>query len=159
MRKEQVAMSSAFEPRVAEALHRRLAAFRPDAKRLWGRMTAHQAVVHMTDAFRMAVRERPIPDRSTLLLRTVGRWIAFHTPLRWPQGFRAPRELDQERGGSPPARWEQDLEALHGALDRFVGDSAHVHGNVHAVFGPLSRREWGVWGYRHTDHHLRQFGL
>ena len=23
----------------------------------------------------------------------------------------------------------------------------------------LTRDEWMVWGYRHTDHHLRQFGV
>lgn len=122
-------------------------------------MNAHQAVVHMTDSFRMALGERPIPDKSTFALRTVGRFVAFHTPLPWPRGFRAPRELDQEKAGSPPAGWERDLEALHGALDRFVADPASVDGRVHGVFGPLSRREWGVWGHRHTDHHLRQFGL
>ena len=25
--------------------------------------------------------------------------------------------------------------------------------------GPLTREEWLIWGYRHTDHHLRQFAL
>ncbi|NIP78404.1 MAG: hypothetical protein GWM90_04055, partial [Gemmatimonadetes bacterium] len=52
-----------------------------------------------------------------------------------------------------------DLAALRAALDRYAADPAGVAGNVHAAFGPLSRKEWGVWGYRHTDHHLRQFGL
>jgi hypothetical protein len=151
-------MDSAFDPRAVEELHGRLDRFRPGVPRRWGRMTAHQAIVHMTDAFKMALGERPIRDKSTRLLRTVGRWIGFHTPLPWPRGFRAPRELDQERDGSSPDRWDRDLEALHAALDRFAAD-ADVDGRVHAVFGPLSRKEWGVWGYRHTDHHLRQFGF
>ena len=29
----------------------------------------------------------------------------------------------------------------------------------HQVFGELTRNEWMIWGYRHLDHHLRQFGL
>lgn len=152
-------MPSAFDPQAVEELHRRLDRFRPEARRSWGRMTAHQAVTHMTDAFRMALGERPIRDKSTWPLRTVGRWIGFHTPLPWPKGFRAPRELDQERDGSAPDSWDRDLEALRAALDRFAGDPDRLVGQVHAVFGPLSRHEWGVWGYRHTDHHLRQFGL
>jgi hypothetical protein len=152
-------LASAFDPQVVDSLRRRLAAFRPEAERHWGRMNAHQAVVHMTDSFRMALGERPIPDQSTFALRTVGRFVAFHTPLPWPRGFPAPSGLDQERDGSPPASWDRDLEALQGALDRFVADPASVDGNVHGVFGPLSRGEWGVWGHRHTDHHLRQFGL
>ena len=152
-------MPSAFDPQAAAELHRRLDTFRPDAERRWGRMTAHQAITHMTDAFRMALAERPIRDKSTRLLRTFGRWIGFHTPLPWPRGFRAPRELDQERGGTTPEDWDRDLAALHGALDRFVADADALEGRIHAVFGPLTRREWGVWGYRHTNHHLRQFGL
>ena len=59
-------MASAFDPQVAESLHRRLSGFRPDAQRQWGRMTAHQAVVHMTDTFRMALGERPIPSAELL---------------------------------------------------------------------------------------------
>jgi hypothetical protein len=31
-------------------------------------------------------------------------------------------------------------------------------GPVHPLFGRLSFREWGVATYKHTDHHLRQFG-
>ena len=27
----------------------------------------------------------------------------------------------------------------------------------HPFFGPLTRKDWGVLGYRHSDHHLRQF--
>jgi hypothetical protein len=152
-------MASAFDPAAVAALHRRLDGLTPDAARRWGRMTPHQAVVHMTDAFRMALGERPIRDRSTRLLRTVGRWVGFHTPFPWPRGFRAPYEVDQERGGTPPDEFGRDLRALHDALDRFAAAAGAIDGRVHAVFGPLSRREWGVWGYRHTHHHLRQFGL
>lgn len=152
-------MPSAFDPRSVAELHRRLDGFRPDAERRWGRMTAHGAICHMADTFRMALGERPIRDKSTPFLRTVGRWIGLHTPLPWPKGFRAPHEVDQERGGTPPAVWERDLAELHAALDRFAADPDRLDGAVHAVFGPLSSREWGIWGYRHTDHHLRQFGL
>jgi hypothetical protein len=32
------------------------------------------------------------------------------------------------------------------------------YGPVHPLFGRLSFREWGTTTYKHTDHHLRQFG-
>jgi hypothetical protein len=30
---------------------------------------------------------------------------------------------------------------------------------VHPIFGKLSQGDWLTWGYRHVDHHLRQFGV
>jgi hypothetical protein len=30
---------------------------------------------------------------------------------------------------------------------------------VHPVFGTLSGKAWGALGWRHLDHHLRQFGV
>ena len=30
---------------------------------------------------------------------------------------------------------------------------------THPFFGALTREEWMIWGYRHTDHHLRQFAV
>jgi hypothetical protein len=29
----------------------------------------------------------------------------------------------------------------------------------HGAFGPMTPADWHRWAYRHTDHHLRQFGL
>ena len=29
---------------------------------------------------------------------------------------------------------------------------------AHGLFGVMSRRDWQRWAYRHTNHHLRQFG-
>lgn len=30
---------------------------------------------------------------------------------------------------------------------------------VHPGFGRMSQSDWLRWGYRHVDHHLRQFGV
>ena len=34
-----------------------------------------------------------------------------------------------------------------------------VKPKTHSLFGQLSTDEWGVLGYRHLDHQLRQFGV
>jgi len=34
-----------------------------------------------------------------------------------------------------------------------------AEGAAHPLFGRLTTAEWGRWGYRHMDHHLRQFGV
>jgi hypothetical protein len=33
------------------------------------------------------------------------------------------------------------------------------HGGAHGLFGTMSLRDWQRWAYRHTNHHLRRFGI
>jgi hypothetical protein len=65
-------------------------------------------------------------------------------------------EMDQRAGGTPPGEFRDDLRELVDLMERF----AVCEGGWprHPVFGVMSRNDWGRWGYRHTDHHLRQFG-
>jgi hypothetical protein len=51
------------------------------------------------------------------------------------------------------------MAALHEATDRFIRELPTVARRPHFLFGPLSEAQWARWGYRHMDHHLRQFGL
>jgi len=43
-------------------------------------------------------------------------------------------------------------------MERIGAGPREGDGPVHPLFGRLSFREWGVATYKHTDHHLRQFG-
>ena len=83
--------------------------------------------------------------------------VALQLPLRWPHGVRTRRDVDQERGGTPPAEFATDVATLVSACNRFAaGEGMRA---THFLFGPLSAEEWGRWGYKHMDHHLRQFGV
>jgi hypothetical protein len=44
-------------------------------------------------------------------------------------------------------------------MDRFLRVPRDFEFADHAIFGPLSEQEWMIWAYRHSDHHLRQFGV
>ena len=58
-------------------------------------------------------------------------------------------------GGTPPVEWAEDTAALRGWIEGFCERERYA---AHPIFGPLSRKEWGVWAFRHVDHHFRQFG-
>jgi hypothetical protein len=47
------------------------------------------------------------------------------------------------------------LQALHALAAATDGSLEPAHG----FFGAMSTRDWQRWAYRHTDYHLRQFGL
>jgi hypothetical protein len=150
-------MNTLAESSIREALRERLARLTPEAQRLWGRMTAHQMVCHLNDAFDAVTGERLVSPSITILSSTFVRWIALHTPLPWPKGVETRPEIDQVNGGgTPPSEWAVDTGKLGTWIESFL-DRARF--NVHPMFGPLSAREWGIWGFRHLDHHFRQFGV
>ena len=120
-------------------------------------MTPHQAICHLADGFRMALRERSVAvlgNRYKPLLRLV----ALRLPLRWPRGIQTMPEVRQGGGGTPPAEFERDRQELLALMARFVSAPPADLAPVHPAFGPMRRADWGIWACRHLDHHLRQFG-
>jgi hypothetical protein len=137
----------------------RLEQLRSESPRGWGRMTPHQMLCHLADSFRCAMGLREASPASSLLRRTLLRWVALHTPIPWPRGVPTRPELDARRGGSRPAGFDDDGRELRSLIVRFSTGSPAFEWAAHPLFGRLSEREWGHWGYRHADHHLRQFGV
>jgi hypothetical protein len=136
---------------------RRVRLLSPEARPLWGRMSAPQVICHLSDAFRMAMGAMTVRPATGFLERTVVKWIALHAPLRWPPRVRTVPEIDQQVAGTRPGEFAADLAQLEAALALFTGEPRTFDWAVHPIFGPLSEREWLRWGYLHMDHHLRQF--
>ena len=151
-------MKTIFDATTRAAIESRVETMRADSRRQWGTMTPHQAVCHLSDAFKVALGDRPVtsPARPA---QTLMRFVALHVPLRWPHGVKTLAEVEQGIGGTPPAEFEADRRDLVAQLHRFcTRDGTPGPWPSHPIFGALSTPEWGVWGYRHMDHHLRQFG-
>lgn len=140
-------------------LFQRLRRARPDSARLWGRMTAHQMVCHLSDCSRMALGQKHTSDVSSLLGRTVIKFLALYVPLQWRPGFETRPEVDQEIGGTRPVEFAADLKEAEQLLALVGSRAARAEWPDHPVFGRMSGTDWLRWAYLHTDHHLRQFGL
>lgn len=144
-------------PEIRESLVQRARQLRRDSPRAWGRMTAHQMVWHATGALQSALGELELPDLGNWFSRSVVRYVALHTSLAWPKGTPTSPVLDAVRHPEPTTSFDDDLQQLCACIERF--SRANVEGQRHVVFGPMSQAEWQHWGWRHTDHHLRQFKL
>jgi hypothetical protein len=119
-------------------------------------MTANQMVCHLNDSFDAAAGTKYASQASGLFQRTVLKWVALRTPLPWPHGVPTRPEMEQGRGGTPPSEWGADCAALS---HRIAGFANLQNFGRHPIFGAMSRPDWCIWGYRHVDHHLRQFGV
>ena len=98
------------------------------------------------------------------------------TPRRW--GTLTPHELlchladatemvtcarpspmhDPRAEGTRPSQFEKDRARLLEAMDALAAADGSLEPS-HGLFGDMSARDWQRWSYRHTDYHLRQFGL
>ncbi len=149
-------MSTLADPMVRAACRARIQRLDANAGPKWGRMTAPQMVCHLNDSFRVGMGEKYASPATSLLQRTLVKWIALRTPLRWPPGVPTRPEIEQGRGGTPPGEWDADRAELFKLMDAFAEKQTF---GVHPTFGKMSERDWLIWGYRHVDHHLRQFGV
>jgi len=140
-----------------DALAGRLSRLTPDSQRVWGTMTPHEMLCHLSDSFHGMLGERPVSSGNwSLLRRRVFKWIALHTQLPWPKGIDTRPEVNPHRTGTRPIEFERDRAELLTVMRRFVApDSRYV---PHPMFGEMTRDEWMTWTFRHVDHHLRQFG-
>lgn len=136
----------------------RIRTVRPETVRLWGRMSAHQMVGHLADAFRMATGERRVRIAASLFNRTVLKWLVLYLPARWPRGIPTSPEIDQERGGTKLGGFSSDVAQVEALLEIVTAPTTRLDGRPHPMFGRMSRAAWLRWGYLHADHHLRQFG-
>jgi len=135
----------------------RLRRVTPASRPRWGTMTAHQMICHLADSFRVTLGERESSSAATPFRRIVAKRMVLHTDLPLPRGVRATPELSQDAQGTSPSEFAADLGALVRLIERSVQPNA-PRPNPHPGFGEITRAEWARFNWRHTDHHLKQFG-
>jgi hypothetical protein len=145
-----------FNPGQRRDLLARIDRLDPTRPPRWGKMTPHEMVCHMIDHYKMAVEpeQRPVRVRNTLLRFQPFKWFAvYHAPI--PRGMlTAPREMRLTR----PENWDEDLERLKSLVETFAGMQQKTDWPDNIMAGSLDGNGWSALLYRHTDHHLKQFG-
>ncbi|HEX8851014.1 MAG TPA: DUF1569 domain-containing protein [Gemmatimonadaceae bacterium] len=149
-------MKTLWQESARRSLLDRASRLTPASRPLWGSFTVDRMLAHVVDGFRMAMgdlatrpKRVPIPINrwplNVLFLHLVG--MPKHAPTAPELLSRAPDSIDAE------------LRELEAQLARFASMRDRTDWPAHPFFGKLSRRSWGVLGYKHLDHHLRQFGV
>ena len=125
----------------------------PHSRRRWGTMSLPKAVCHMADQLAAALGELEVKPMRGIARWPGVSWLVVHV-LPVPRGVpTAPELLGTDLGELEEARAH-----LKGVLERFAANGEGGEWREHPAFGRLSGREWGKLGWKHMDHHLRQFG-
>ena len=149
-------MRTVADSRVLEGLVRRLERLTPATPRRWGTLCAHEMLCHLADASASVLARSGGGDAPT---RRVRKLLALYTSIPWPHDLRTPPHVDQRIGGTPPGVFALDRERAIAGLRALGSAPPNAFPTAHGHFGAMIPRDWQRWGYRHTDHHLRQFGL
>jgi hypothetical protein len=147
-------MKTLFDDRRRREFQDRLGRLTPSTPPQWGKFDAARMVVHVADSLKMALGTLPakskrLPIRHPPLKQLLVYW------LPWPKGVPTAPEL-LERS---PTDWDAEVAALLALMEEAGTVPRDFVWPEHPAFGRMSRRAWGVLGYRHLDHHFRQFGV
>lgn len=130
-----------------------------DARPLWGTMTPNEAVVHLSDALRHPLGDRPAVIPPPSWFRHVFlKWLVLWVLPRYPKGAKTKPAFDPRQGGTKPGEFARDVAMLEELNARFVAGAGSIPVE-HTRFGPMRERDWLRWWWMHNDHHLRQFGV
>lgn len=146
-------MPSLFEPSVRTSMQSRVDTLTAATQPLWGRMNVGQMVVHCGMQLKLGLGEM----QAAHFKSPVGRFPLKHLViyvLPTPKGVPTLPEIRDPLTG--------DFQKDQGELKTLIGRFAAIPGGttmpVHAAFGTLSHRQWGLLAAKHLDHHLKQFG-
>ena len=127
----------------------------PGHQALWGKFTVDRMLAHLVDAFRMGLGEIEVRPKKVPL---IGSWpfnVLFIRLVGMPKNAPTAREIIAR----PPSSIDAEIAELEAAMQRFAAQRGRREWPAHPAFGALSATSWGILGYTHTDHHLRQFGV
>jgi hypothetical protein len=136
------------------AISRRVQSLSASSTAQWGSMDVTGMLKHLRLSALMAVGELSVPSANKRAFQMFPLKHLILYVLPFPKGAPTARELKPDVGAS----FEEERSALLAMLERIGTGLREGAGPDHPLFGPLSWREWGVATYKHTDHHLKQFG-
>jgi hypothetical protein len=148
-------MATFWDPAIRDDICRRVERLTSNHKPAWGKMNVAQMLAHLNDANRMAAGELATVPKNTALRRWPLKQLVVYV-LPWPKGVPTAPELLARVDG---ADFAAEQAAFRAIVERLATRPAAGPWPEHPAFGPLTRKAWGVLGYRHADHHLRQFGV
>jgi len=135
-------------------LANRLRSLSASSNRRWGSMDVVAMLQHLRLSAGMALGELPVSAKNKRAFQVFPLKHLILYVFPFPKGAPTAPELKP----TVEASFEEERTALLELLERIGTGPRDGAGPAHPLFGPLTWREWGVATYKHTNHHLKQFG-
>jgi hypothetical protein len=148
-------MNTVWDPALRRSFATRVGRLNQDVKPRWGRMNASGMMAHLTDSYRMALGELPVKSKNLPLRYTPIKQLIIYV-LPFPKSSPTAPELIARVDHAVLADEQRAFGAL---LEKLAAVTPATKLAEHPAFGLLTHKQYGVLIARHTDHHLRQFGI
>ena len=139
------------------AIVSRMQSLSTSSTRRWGSLDVTGMLKHLHLAAQMALGEMEVPsvNKRAFQIFPLKHLILYVFPF--PKGAPTAPKLKPDVAAS--LEMEKERAAVLELLERIGTGPRDGVGPAHPLFGTLTWREWGVVTYKHTDHHLKQFGV
>jgi hypothetical protein len=149
-------MKNLFDKDASTEILNRLETLQPNAKAQWGKMTVSQMLAHCVVPIKVSLGEQT-PKRTLMgvIFGKMGkRMILKDEPFK--QGLPTDPSFVIK---TQPDFYEKKQELKSSIEKLLTTDKNAMAARSHPFFGRMTAEEWGILGYKHLDHHLRQFGV
>ena len=149
-------MKNLFDHDASTEIVNRLDTLQPDAKAVWGKMTVAQMLAHCIVPIKVSLGEQA-PKRNFMGIifgKMAKKMVLKDKPFK--QGL--PTDPSFVIKDQPDFYAKQ--QELKSSINKLLTtDKEAMAARPHPFFGKMTIDEWGILGYKHLDHHLRQFGV
>lgn len=128
----------------------------PNSKPMWGKMSVSQMLAHCIEPIKVAMGETKLKRNlfGILFGKTAKKKLISESPfpknLPTVKSFLVTNEPD----------FYASQQSLKDAIQKMYDtDKKEMAARPHPFFGKMTENEWGVLGYKHLDHHLKQFDV
>ena len=146
-------MQTIFNPQTTEALITRIHTLSPSSSAQWGKMNAAQMLKHCNLSEEMYLGKK---QYSRLFIGRLFGKMALKSVLQNEDEMKPNQPTHPEFQISGDWDFEAERQKWIGLLQDYAFYSNPKF--VHPFFGKMTREQVGQYVYKHTDHHLRQFG-
>ena len=150
-------MKTLWDDEARKELKQRLGRLQYDSQARWGKMNAPRMVAHLCNSMKMASGELAVKSKNLPIRFSPLKELIIYV-LPFPKGApTAPELMTHETDDT--GDWAEGLAELRRRIDEVAARDPKGKWPEHPAFGKLSHKTWGVLGYRHIDHHFKQFGV
>lgn len=146
-------MKSLFNATERQEIIDRITSLSENSEKQWGKMSASQMLLHAQAPIKVSIGELKL--NTNLIFMILGPIIKKKLLKEEPFEKNLPTHKSFIVSFDP--NLEAEKQNLINLINKFDAQKDHL-AIKHPIFGKMSTQQWDVLLWKHTDHHLRQFG-